>query len=110
MRSALAVALRVCVVQCGSGDFLLLGGREKQLSVAATCFTYSSKRTAYHKRSLNQNARVFLQVGVGHAGLPADAVKLLSPSGQLLALRHDMRQPFAAWLASQVGPVPPEAR
>lgn len=40
-------------------------------------------------------------MGFSHPSLPQDAVKLLAPSGQQLSLRHDMRQPFAAWLARQ---------
>ncbi len=42
-----------------------------------------------------------MQIGFCHVGLPKDAVKLLSPSGAVLALRHDVRYAFAAWLAQQ---------
>eukprot|EP00798_Chlamydomonas_sp_ICE-L_P001600 gene1601-32989_t len=39
------------------------------------------------------------QVGFTHAHLPADAARMLSPQGDLLALRYDMRFPFCCWLA-----------
>lgn len=33
----------------------------------------------------------------------ADAASMLAPSGAQLQLRHELRQPFAAWVARQAG-------
>ncbi|KAG2496142.1 hypothetical protein HYH03_005744 [Edaphochlamys debaryana] len=46
------------------------------------------------------------QIGYVHPGLGPDAVRLLSPHGSLLALRHEMRLPFALWLAQQAAMAP----
>lgn len=40
-------------------------------------------------------------LGLSHLGLPRDAVRLLSPSGAVLALRYEVRYPLAAWFAQQ---------
>ncbi|KIZ01806.1 putative serine/threonine-protein kinase GCN2 [Monoraphidium neglectum] len=40
-------------------------------------------------------------VGIAHAGLPRDAVRLLAPSGAQISLRYESRYPFAVWLAQQ---------
>lgn len=41
-------------------------------------------------------------VGFRDADTPANAAAFLDRSGAVLALRHEMRAPFAAWLARQV--------
>lgn len=46
------------------------------------------------------------QVGYAYPGLAPDAVRLLSPHGSLLALRHEMRYPFAVWLVQQAAVAP----
>jgi len=40
-------------------------------------------------------------LGLSHLGLPRDAVRVLSPSGAVLALRYEVRYPLAAWFAQQ---------
>ncbi|GIM05041.1 hypothetical protein Vretimale_9508, partial [Volvox reticuliferus] len=42
------------------------------------------------------------QVGYAYSGLAPDAVRLLSPHGAVLAMRHEMRYPFAVWLVQQL--------
>lgn len=42
-------------------------------------------------------------VGFAGAETPAGAALLLDRSSSVLALRHEMRTPFAAWLARQAG-------
>ncbi|GFR39625.1 hypothetical protein Agub_g89, partial [Astrephomene gubernaculifera] len=46
------------------------------------------------------------QVGYAYPGLAPDAVRLLSPHGALLAMRHEMRYPFALWLVQQAAMAP----
>jgi hypothetical protein len=40
-------------------------------------------------------------MGLSHHGLPQDAVRLLAPSGAVVALRYEVRYPLAAWFAQQ---------
>jgi hypothetical protein len=40
-------------------------------------------------------------LGLSHLGLPRDAVRLLAPSGAVVALRYEVRYPLAAWFAQQ---------
>ncbi len=42
-----------------------------------------------------------LQVGPAHPHMAPDTAQLLSRNGVLLALRRDLRLPWAAWLAQQ---------
>jgi len=45
---------------------------------------------------------VGLQIGLCHEELPADAVRLMSSSGDLYALRYDMRTPFVEWMVAEI--------
>lgn len=40
-------------------------------------------------------------LGLSHLGLPRDAVRLLAPSGVVVALRYEVRYPLAAWYVQQ---------
>lgn len=42
-----------------------------------------------------------MQVGLVHAGMAGDAVRLMAPTGALLSMRYELRYPFAQWLAQQ---------
>ena len=47
-----------------------------------------------------------LPVGFAQEGIAADAACMLSAGGAQLALRHELRQPFAQWLARQAATTP----
>lgn len=47
-------------------------------------------------------------VGFANDSTPASAATLLDRNSSVLALRHEMRGPFAAWLARQVVSSPPD--
>ena len=43
-----------------------------------------------------------MQIGLCRDQLPAEAVRILSPSGTVFALKYDMRFPFAQWLVQKI--------
>ncbi len=40
-------------------------------------------------------------MGFPYRGLPRDAARFLSPAGVQVAMRYELRYPFAAWVAQQ---------
>jgi len=45
---------------------------------------------------------VGLQIELCHEELPADAGRLMSSSGNLYALRCDMKTPFVEWMVAEI--------
>ncbi len=74
------------------------GARRRPLIPTPNCRTPPS--------TLINPSVAFNQVGYAYPGLAPDAVRLLSPHGSLLALRHEMRYPFAVWLVQQAALAP----
>ncbi|KXZ55244.1 hypothetical protein GPECTOR_3g384 [Gonium pectorale] len=69
--------------------------REAVVQVVRSAFECHGARSFYSS-----------QVGYAYPGMAPDAVRLLSPHGSLLALRHEMRYPFAVWLVQQAALAP----